>query len=133
MNTIVLRAPSHRRSSWSCSRSRVWASSAERLVHQDDLGIVDERAHDVGPLPHAAGELVRVVLLEAGQPDPLDGGGRASPALRARHAAQLERELDVLAQRPPRVEVVGLGDVADLGVDAAHRRALVEDLARRDR
>src|SRR2546426_287587 len=36
-------------------------------------------------------------------------------------------------ERPPRIKGVGLGDVADLGVDAASWRALVADLAARGR
>ena len=61
---------------------------AERLVHQDHRRIVGERADQRGALPHAARQLVRVVLLEAGQPDGADQEfgagagllGRACPA-----------------------------------------------------
>ena len=36
---------------------------AEGLVHQDDPGPQDERLGDGHPLPHAAGELVRILVL----------------------------------------------------------------------
>ena len=45
---------------------------AEGLVHQQDLGLVDQRLGHRDALAHAAGELVRVAVLEAGQPDPVD-------------------------------------------------------------
>jgi hypothetical protein len=42
---------------------------AERLVHQDKPGIVDEGAGDRGALLHAAGKLLRIFVLVAGQAD----------------------------------------------------------------
>ena len=39
----------------------------ERLVHQQNRRIVNERAADRNPLLHAAGELARKALLEAAQ------------------------------------------------------------------
>ena len=44
---------------------------------------------------------------------------RALAPLARRHAAQLERKLDVLSQRPPRIEIVGLGHVSDGAIDSA--------------
>ena len=57
----------------------------ERLVHQQHVGLDDERARDADALAHAAGELARQRALEAGQADQLDGllGARA----RARRGA----------------------------------------------
>ena len=43
---------------------------AERLVHQDQLGIVDEGARDRGALLHAAGQLLRILVLIAGEARP---------------------------------------------------------------
>ena len=42
----------------------------ERLVHQQQPGLGDERAGQADALPHAAGELARVGLLEAGRARP---------------------------------------------------------------
>ena len=58
---------------------------AERLVHQQDLGIEGERARDRGALLHAAGKLRGVAVLEAVQADQLDE--IAARASRARPSA----------------------------------------------
>ena len=84
MNTIVLPT------SW-CSRidlvlhvpadQRV--ERGERLVEQQDVRIVGERTGQPDPLLHAAGELIGVGLLVAGQADQLDdlgGARRSAPA-----------------------------------------------------
>ena len=57
---------------------------AERLVHQQQVGIEGQRAGDRGALLHAAGELPGKFLLEAGEVD------------------QLQRPLDALAAARPR-------------------------------
>ncbi len=44
----------------------------ERLVHEQDRRLVDERLGERDALAHAAGELVRVVVLEPAEPDPVD-------------------------------------------------------------
>ena len=44
----------------------------ERLVHQQDRRVHGERAHQADALLHAAGELVGIVLLEAGEPDQIE-------------------------------------------------------------
>ena len=44
----------------------------ERLVHEDEIGVGGEGTRDGHALLHAAGDLVRIVALEAGQPDDLD-------------------------------------------------------------
>ena len=41
----------------------------ERLVHQDEVGVGGKGARDGDALLHAAGNLVRIVVLEARQPD----------------------------------------------------------------
>ena len=53
-------------------RARLRIERAERLVHQDHRRIVDQRADQRGALAHAAGELVRIMVLEAGKPDGAD-------------------------------------------------------------
>src|SRR5256714_5106580 len=45
---------------------------ADRLVHEQEARLVDERLRERGTFAHAAGELVRVVTLESGKADPLD-------------------------------------------------------------
>ncbi len=76
---------------------------------------------------------MRVAVLEAAEADPVDQPfGALAPLAFADHA-QLERKLDVLAQRAPRIEIVGLRDVADRAVDAGVALAAVEHLAARRR
>ena len=41
----------------------------ERLVHEQQLGLVGQRAGDGDALLHAAGELPRVAVADVGQPD----------------------------------------------------------------
>ncbi len=64
-NSTVLRSRSQMPSSSSCiKRAGLVVERAERLVQQQDRGIVGERARDGGALLHAAGELLGVVVRE---------------------------------------------------------------------
>ena len=58
---------------------------AERLIHQQDLRVVDQRAADGDALAHASGKLAGLVVFEAAEPD---------------HGEQLQRPIPVLAHRP---------------------------------
>ena len=49
----------------------------ERLVHQQDVGMHDQRAREADALAHAAGKLARVGGLVAVEADQIDGGKRA--------------------------------------------------------
>ena len=44
----------------------------ERLVHEDEVGVGGKRARDGDALLHAARDLMRIIVLEAGEPDDLD-------------------------------------------------------------
>ena len=55
----------------------------ERLVHQQDLRVHDQRAREIDALLHAAGELVGIMVLEAGEADHVDEMRRARPSPRA--------------------------------------------------
>ena len=87
-------------SSSSCiSDAGLVVERAERLVEQQDLGIVGERAGDRHALLHAARELLGVVVLEAAQAD-LGDEAVADLALLGRgHALLAQAEADVLARR----------------------------------
>src|SRR6185295_1480936 len=69
---------------------------AERLVHQHELGIVDERARDRRALLHAAGKLVRTLVLGAGEADEREQRARTLAALLRRQAEDLGRQDDVV-------------------------------------
>jgi hypothetical protein len=49
----------------------------ERFVHQQDGGVVDQRAYDADALLHAARQLARITVLESRQAYPADEVERA--------------------------------------------------------
>jgi hypothetical protein len=73
----------------------------ERLVHQDQLGIVDERARNGGTLLHAAGELVGEFVLGAAQSDQRQQLAGALPALGERKPEDFGRQQHVVENAPP--------------------------------
>src|SRR5690606_7784187 len=75
---------------------------AEWLVHQDHLGIETETAHDAGPLAHAAGELERHLLLEAGESGEAEKLADALVMRLAPLAPDLEWEQHVFPEIAPR-------------------------------
>ncbi len=110
---------------------RLGVERAERLVHHDELGLIDERAGDVCALPHPARELVRESVVEAGQPDLVDPVADALQTLAARLVRHLERKANVVAQGSPREQVVLLCDIADAAVASTHGGALEDDRPQR--
>ena len=103
---------------------RVGVERAEGLVHEKDLGVDDERAHERDALPHSARQRRREGVLEPlepRQPDPLP---HPRLQLRAPDAAVLEPQRDVAAHGAPREDGVLLEDVADLPRDVGHRPAV---------
>ena len=68
---------------------------------QQHVGVDRERAGEADALAHAAGELVRILLLEAGEPDLGDVAAGDVLALGLGDAAQLEPEGDVAQHRRP--------------------------------
>ena len=77
---------------------------AERLVHQQQVGVLGEGSRQRGPLAHAAGQLVRAL---AGEPVEVHRGEqrrRSVLALRPRNTGQAHRQLDVGLDRQPREE-----------------------------
>ena len=75
---------------------------AERLIHQENVGIERQRARDCGALFHAAGKLRRVAVLKSAQADHIDKRLRAPLALGARHALPLKAVENIGAHRFPR-------------------------------
>src|SRR6476661_5458822 len=78
-----------------------WIERAERLVHQDDAWVQDERPRDGDALPHPAGELMGIlrriaVYVEAYLVDPL---ARPVAPLAGGHSATLEAEGHVVLDR----------------------------------
>ncbi len=71
---------------------------AERLVHQQHVGLDGEGARDRPARAHAAAHAAGVVVLEAGEPDELEIAVGARRALGRRHAERTEHQRDVVAQ-----------------------------------
>ncbi len=67
----------------------------ERLVHQQDVGVLGERPGEGGALAHAARQLVRTLVAEAVEVHGADQLGRPFLALGPRHAGEAHRQLDV--------------------------------------
>src|SRR5829696_237030 len=80
---------------------RLGIEGGERLIHQQDLRIDREGAREVGPLLHAAGELVGVFPLEPGQTDHLDERDRGRLGLLLLHALADEAVGDVREDAVP--------------------------------
>ncbi len=84
--------------------ARLRVDGGERLVHEQDLGLVGEAARDRHALLHAARELPRVLVDRAGQADGLDGLVDLLAALLLAHLLAPQREGDVLADLHPRIQ-----------------------------
>ena len=100
--------------------ARLHVERGERLVHQDDVGVEDQRLREADALSHAARELVRIAVAERAEADPLQPFVR-----RCRSASAAPRNSSPAAtfsQRgPPRHQALGLEHVAGAPVDAGER------------
>ena len=74
----------------------------ERLVHQQDRRVHGERAHEADALLHAAGELIGVMALEAGEADEIEIVRDALLDLCARRAGHRQPERGVVVDGLPR-------------------------------
>src|SRR5262249_42751067 len=102
--------------------------SAERLVEEKDLGMIDERARQSDPLTLAARQLRRLAVAETGEPHNLEDLVDALATLRPRHALDAEAVGDVLADGHVREECVVLED----GVDVPQVRRPAGDVPPRE-
>src|SRR2546427_4932771 len=98
--------------------ARLHVESAEGLVHQHDLRLVDHRHGQRHALTHAARELMRVVALEAGEADARDPVGHPRGGRRRVDAAEEQWQPDVLRDGLPRKQGIALEDEAQAGIDA---------------
>ena len=113
--------------------ARLVVERAERLVEQQDLGVVGQRAGDRHPLLHAARELLGKMILETAQPDLGDEAVADLVLLRKLHALLAQAETDVLADVEPGEERVALEHHAAVGAGAHDPGAVEPDLAGRRR
>ena len=119
-------------------RQRV--EGAERLVHQHQLRVVDQRAGDRRALLHAARQLVGALVLGARQADQRQQVARPLAARLLRQAEDLGRQQHVVDDRPPLQQQRLLEHHADvarriermLGRADRHRAAVVRMQAGQD-
>ena len=76
----------------------------ERLVHQEDLRLHDQRPCEADALAHAARQFLRIGRFEAVQPDSVDRLQRPLARLVRGHAVGPEPEFDVIEDVEPREE-----------------------------
>ena len=105
----------------------------ERLVHQQHRRIHRQRAHQADALLHAAGELIGIVLLEAGEPDQLEIVADPLPDLRrAATPRHRQPERRVVVDGLPRQQAEMLEHHGDaVGRAAGDRLAVHQQAARR--
>jgi hypothetical protein len=97
-----------------------------RLVQEQHLGLVQQAAGDVQPLPHPPRVALDALLLPAGQPRELQQLADARLLLAGRHAVQLGEVAQVVQPGEPFVEpAVAAEHVADL---APHRSGVLDDV-----
>src|SRR5215211_6098061 len=111
--------------------ARLRVDGRERLVHQQDLGLVGERPRDRHPLLHAARQLPRVAVDEARKADRLDRLLDEPRRLALPELLVAQRQRDVAAHRHPRQQRarVLLEDQRHLGRRRRHPAATQLDRA----
>ena len=87
---------------------------AERLVHQQDVGLQAERARERRTLAHAAGKLRRIMVHKVLEPHRFQRFARSILLLGFGNALEHHAELDVLDDRAPRKQRVFLEHKGDL-------------------
>ena len=97
--------------------ARLDVERRERLVHQHEVGVEDERLRERDALLHAARQLVRIAVLEAGEPDTRKPFARLRVRDIARDTAELEPCSHVAQRIAPRHQRVGLEHVARASID----------------
>src|SRR5207302_3843805 len=95
----------------------------ERLIHEQYVGMYDERTRETDPLAHSARELARVGRLEPVEADEVDRLQRAAADLRFREPQRLEAQLHVLEHGEPGDERKALEHHGDAGRRTVHRLA----------
>ena len=87
---------------------------AERLVHQEQFGIVYERAHDCGALVHSAGKLVGKAIRELAESDASEQIFRAFDIVGSLQPAYFDLQENVVQDRSPGQQQMLLEDDAEL-------------------
>src|SRR6185436_15586254 len=89
-------------------RAELGVEVRERLVHQEAVGLADERAPHRDALALPTRELLRQTIEEGRQPERFRDPRQAGTTLVALHATHAQRKLEVLTRRHVGVERVVL-------------------------
>ena len=100
--TVTLYSTAHAQDQVLQVEARLRVDGRERLVHQQQLGLVGQRAGDGDPLLHPAGQLPRVLLADVTEADRVQHLVDSRLALRRSDPAHLERYGDVAGDGQPR-------------------------------
>ena len=101
----------------------------ERLVEQQDIWVDDERAGKADALTHATGQLLRIRILEAVEPDQIDRTDRPPPPLGPGNSEGLQPELDIAEHGQPRKKSIALENHRDAVNRLRDRDATIFDNA----
>ena len=98
---------------------------AERLVEQEQLGLVDDGARQCDPLLLPATQLGRPAAAQAAQPNQVEHARHPVAQRGAAHAAQLQRKSDVVEDGHVRPDGVALKDHAQVALLGRQRETLL--------
>ena len=101
---------------------------AERLVHQQDLGIADQHLGQPDALALPARQHMRIAVAERRKTHRREPGLRAFQRALARHARYLQANGDIVDRGLPGKQRIGLEEIA--GITVQPGQWLVEDLDR---
>ena len=102
----------------------------ERLVEDEQLGVVDQRRRELDALLVAVGQLLELRLRPVGETHPVEPLERGRVGGLARQPVLLGEVAELLRDPHPRIEPTLLGHVAETQAGVAiDRRALPPDLA----
>ncbi len=96
----------------------------ERLVHEKDLGLDDQRTGKADPLLHASGEFFRICRFKAVQADRVEHPHAARAALLGLYATRLQRRLYVFKHGEPRKQRKALEHDRDVDLGLGDRPAV---------
>ncbi len=111
------------------ARDRIDAE--RRLVEEQQLGLVDQRAGQAQLLLHPAGQLARQAIPKRAEPGEPEQPVQSSPSFLGRHVVQVGVEIEVLLHGEVRVQAESLGHVGDAGLRRLRIRR--QALAQHDR
>ncbi|EKS68347.1 hypothetical protein BURK_024995 [Burkholderia sp. SJ98] len=103
----------------------------ERLVHQQQGRIDDQRPRETHALTHPARQFTRIRVLEAVETDQVDRGQRALAPLARGHALRFQTRFHVLQHGQPRKQREGLKHHRDALRGTAQRLVQISDFAAR--